>query len=104
MNKFPKTKKFLSLLRIAFISVLFLCCKARPEKSFTTQYGAIVRGDSTLKELSLVFTGDEFADGADYIRSILTKHEVKASFFLTGNFYRNPAFQEVVENLVEEGH
>jgi len=81
MNKFPKIKRLLALLSFTVVSVLFLCCKTRSEKSFTTQYGAIVRGDSTIKELSLVFTGDAFADGADHIRSVLIKYDVKASFF-----------------------
>lgn len=104
MNKFPKTKRLLALFCFTAVSVLFLCCKTRFEKSFTTQYGAIVRGDSTIKELSLVFTGDEFADGADHIRTILTKYNVKASFFLTGNFFRDSKFIVVIENLIKEGH
>lgn len=67
-------------------------------------HGAIVRGDTTKKEVALVFTGDQFADGADVIRNTLKEHQVKASFFLTGNFYRNPSFQSVIKKLNKEGH
>jgi hypothetical protein len=35
--------------------------------------GAITRGDTTEKQISLVFTGDEFADGAAFIAQELKK-------------------------------
>jgi len=34
----------------------------------------------------------------------LRKKDVKASFFLTGNFYRNPTFTPVIQKLKKEGH
>lgn len=34
---------------------------------FSYNRGGIIRGDSTTKKIALVFTGDEFADGGDYI-------------------------------------
>lgn len=68
------------------------------------KYGANVRGDTTKKEIALVFTGDEFADGEKVIRSTLSKHKVKGSFFLTGNFYNNSAFSELIKGLLKEGH
>lgn len=67
-------------------------------------HGAIVRGDTSKAELALVFTGDEFADGGFYIDSVLNKLGIKASFFLTGKFYRNPDFKELIENLHTNGH
>ena len=39
--------------------------------------------------MALVFTGDEFAGGRDPIADTLQRRGVKASFFLTGRFYRN---------------
>ena len=85
--------------------LVFLCsCKTRYTRFLTHDHGAIVRGDSTRKQLTLVFTGHEFADGAKHIRSILKKHEIKAAFFFTGHFYRNPSFKVTIENLVKEGH
>lgn len=54
--------------------------------------------------MALVFTGDEFADGADIIADVLKNRDVKASFFLTGNFYSNRAFSPVVERLKTDGH
>lgn len=66
--------------------------------------GAIIRGDSTDKKLALVFTGDEFADGGAYIANALEESKSKASFFFTGRFYRNPAFQNIVSQLKQQGH
>ena len=57
-----------------------------------------------MRELSLVFTGDEFADGGSYITKLLERQGVKGSFFLTGKFYRNPEFASIVDELVAGGH
>lgn len=66
--------------------------------------GAIVRGDTSVKELTLVFTGDEYADGGMHIARVLERQGVKGSFFLTGNFYRNPEFASLLLTLKEDGH
>ncbi len=71
---------------------------------FTYSHGAIIRGDSTNKKIALVFTGDEYADGGWYIPEVLKRDEVQASFFLTGNFYKNPAFRNIIRNLKAGGH
>lgn len=67
-------------------------------------HGAIVRGDTTKKEIYLVFTGDEFADGGELIREVLRKKQVPAGFFLTGNFYSKPSLKPLVRNLLRDGH
>ncbi|MCZ4224111.1 glycoside hydrolase family 9 protein [Pedobacter rhodius] len=66
--------------------------------------GATVRADSTRKKIALVFTGDEFADGGDLVRKTLKNEHVKASFFLTGNFYRNPKFKSLIKALKNDNH
>jgi len=70
----------------------------------TYSLGANIRGDSTTKKISLVFTGDEFADGGEKILKTLDEEKVKASFFLTGNFYRNPKYKALVKKLKLTGH
>lgn len=64
----------------------------------------IVRGDTTVRKLSIVFTGDEFADGGEFIYTTLKEKNIKGSFFLTGNFYRNTKFKSLVERLKNDGH
>jgi peptidoglycan/xylan/chitin deacetylase (PgdA/CDA1 family) len=68
------------------------------------KHGAIIRGDTLLKEIALVFTGDQYADGGDVIKNVLRKNDVEASFFLTGNFYKTPEFQNLVHQLKKDGH
>ncbi|SHG75043.1 glycoside hydrolase family 9 protein [Pedobacter caeni] len=71
---------------------------------FKTDQGAIIRGDSSKKELALVFTGHEFADGLGQIRQVLEKNHVKGSFFFTGSFYNNPGFSEDIKKIHQQGH
>jgi peptidoglycan/xylan/chitin deacetylase (PgdA/CDA1 family) len=68
------------------------------------EQGAIIRGDKTAKRLALVFTGDEFADGAETIARALKRNGVKASFFFTGRFYRNANFKSSIRRLKRDGH
>lgn len=76
----------------------------RPATTGTYFKGARIRGDSTIRQIALVFTGDEFADGGTTILQTLRRHGIRASFFLTGRFLRNPAFTPVVQLLAQEGH
>lgn len=71
---------------------------------FSYSRGAIIRGDNTKKQIALVFTGDEFADGGDYIAKTLDEQKVKASFFFTGRFYRNEAFRKIIQRLKKDHH
>lgn len=71
---------------------------------FTYQDGAVVRGSRSTRQLSLVFTGHEFAEGAESILESLTLHEAKASFFLTGDFLRNARFSPLVRRMLADGH
>lgn len=71
---------------------------------FTYVEGGITRGDKNSKRMALVFTGDEFAEGGTVIADALQKHNVKASFFLTGRFYRTRANRQIIERLTKDGH
>ncbi|MBX3256493.1 MAG: glycoside hydrolase family 9 protein, partial [Chitinophagaceae bacterium] len=74
------------------------------KKSFSYNMGGIIRGDSLQKKIAIVFTGDEWGDGGEKIARTLKERQVKASFFLTGNFYRNPLFSTLIPRLKEDGH
>ncbi len=64
----------------------------------------IVRGPTDRRQIALVFTGHEFADGASTILDVLLRRRAKASFFLTGDFLRTPAFAPLVQRMVRDGH
>ena len=73
------------------------------EKS-TYDNGAIVRGDSTRKEIALIFSGHEFAEGGVKILETLTQQNIKGSFFFTGDFYRNKQFKDLIIKIRNESH
>ncbi|MBB1282844.1 polysaccharide deacetylase family protein [Flavisolibacter sp. BT320] len=77
---------------------------AQQKKALTYVQGAIVRGDSTQKELAIIFTADEFGEGLPAIITQLKAQNIKGGFFFTGRFYRNPQFHSAVQELQRDGH
>jgi len=91
---------------LPFIICIFLCTVsyAQLKQNLTYLQGAVVRGDSTKKEVALVFTADEFGEGLPLIVQTIRNENIKGAFFFTGRFYRNPAFQSFILTLEENGH
>lgn len=78
-----------------------------PDKtSDENQYsnGAIIRTDATKKQISLVFSGNEFTDGYKTIQKTLKRLNIKASFFFTGDFYRNSKNSKIIKKLQQDKH
>ena len=73
-------------------------------QSLTFDQGGVVRGPVNSKRVALVFTADTYGEGGEYILAELRRREIKASFFLTGNFLRHPEFQSLVKAMVRDGH
>jgi len=69
-----------------------------------TRDGGIVRGPKDQKRIALEFTGHEFGEGGEIILQQLRRHKARASFFLTGDFLRNPEFKELVKRIIRDGH
>ncbi len=66
--------------------------------------GAVIRGDTNKKKLSLIFSAHEFADGHSYISNLLKTENIPGAFFFTGDFYRNPGFGDMIGRLKADGH
>lgn len=64
--------------------------------------GGITRTDPSKKQITLVFTAADKADGADAIIGTLKKHDIKGGFFFTGEFFE--LYPEVVKRLLKENH
>ncbi len=97
MKIIPLVLGSLTLLFVAFP-------QENSKKLIDIESGGIIRTDRTKKEIHLVFTGHEFADGGELIRGVLKKHGIKASFFFTGDFYRNSEFADIIASLRKDGH
>ena len=100
LNRFPYLLAFCGILLIPALPAL----SQAGGYSLQILHGAIVRGDSSLPVLYLVFSGVEYADGGKHIESVLSAQDVHASFFLTGKFYRNPEFTKLIQTLNVNGH
>jgi endoglucanase len=68
------------------------------------RYGCIIRGDTTKKEIALVFTADEYGEGAETVLNTFEMYAVKASFFLTGRYYANPENEPYLHKMRNNGH
>jgi peptidoglycan/xylan/chitin deacetylase (PgdA/CDA1 family) len=78
---------------------------ARRERDSNQYYkSALVRTNKAKKQISLVFSANQFADGKADILHALDKLDAKASFFLTGDFLRNRHYKKIVEEILAKGH
>ncbi len=90
----------------ASLIYLLAAKESEAEKNFSYDHGAIIRGDKSTKKktIALVFTGHEFAEGGNFIVNTLEKEKINASFFFTGDFYRNKSFQKLIQQLKKDGN
>lgn len=77
---------------------------AGSKKKVLSELGATVRGDTTSKEISLVFTGGDYSESTEKISKILKEKGIKASFFFTGDFLRNPINKVAIRNIINNGN
>jgi len=103
MKTFRSLPHFIGMILLA---VLFSCNPDTPEwkNCLVEKDGAIIRTDTTQKEINLVFTAHDFADGFPTIIQVLRNQDIRASFFLTGDFYRNPGNRDIINTLKSDGH
>ena len=102
-----KTFRFLPCSMGTILLVLLFSCNPDPplwKNCQVEKEGAIIRTDTTQKEINLVFTAHDFADGFRTIIQVLREQDIKASFFLTGDFYRNPDNRDIINTLKRDDH
>ena len=66
--------------------------------------GVIRRIHPNEKNIYLVFSAHDKAEGAGHILKVLDKKDCKASFFFTGDFLRDKQFQSTVKKVINDGH
>lgn len=90
------------MVRYTFFLLFFSLIARNLAAQYPMIKGGIVRGDTTLKSIALVFTGHEYADGGAAIRETLKASGARASFFFTGDFYRS--YPALTADLKKDGH
>jgi len=78
--------------------------QADPDSWIRDSVGAVIRGDLAHKEIALIFAGDTIAEDVTNIGRVLKENHIEASFFLTGNFYRDSKNNELIKSLLSSGH
>ncbi len=73
-------------------------------KCIKDSQGAIVRMDTTSRKVYLIFSAHDLKEGGEKIVSTLKKHKVKASFFLTGEFYANEENKSLIDQMIKNDH
>ncbi|MBN1302442.1 MAG: glycoside hydrolase family 9 protein [Melioribacteraceae bacterium] len=76
----------------------------RNSRDYLYKYGSIIRGDTTQKKIYLLFTGGDYADGAEIIFNVLDEHNIKAMFFFTGDYLRKKDNTKLINKLRRAGH
>lgn len=76
-----KTNMNLRLIKLFFAVLLFTLSIDASAKQPEVLLGGIIRGDASEKQICLVFTGDEYADGANVIMEVLERNKIKGAFF-----------------------
>ena len=89
--------------------VSYIWDRSKETLSLIKKYGAIYRGDETKKECYLTFdcgyeySNDKYPNGlTPIILDILKDKNVKATFFVTGNYIKENT--ETVKRMYNEGH
>jgi peptidoglycan/xylan/chitin deacetylase (PgdA/CDA1 family) len=67
-------------------------------------YGAIIRGDTSSKQLALVFTGGDHGESTAPILDALKSRNIKAAFFVTGGYLRQAELRPQLRRMLDEGH
>ena len=103
-------KEIAGVIFVLFISAISGACQVKPErlnvqrKEWTYVEGGVTRGDTSKKQLALIFTGGDFGEGTGHVLDTLAEHGVKASFFFTGDYLRKPGHADFLRRIIAEGH
>src|SRR5687768_1084651 len=91
-----------SILLMVLLGGLELHAEQRPQ--WTCIEGGVTRGDTSKKQLALIFTGGDYGEGTGHILDTLAAHEIKASFFFTGDYLRKPEHADFLKRIIAEDH
>uniref|UniRef100_UPI0032177908 glycoside hydrolase family 9 protein n=1 Tax=uncultured Draconibacterium sp. TaxID=1573823 RepID=UPI0032177908 len=88
-----------------YLSAMEMEGRSQKKKAFETdQFGTIIRINPLEKSIYFAFTADSMFEGGMHVINTLEKHNIKASFFFTGNFLELPAAQQLIKATIQNGH
>ncbi|MCL2738679.1 MAG: polysaccharide deacetylase family protein [Bacteroidales bacterium] len=103
-----------SLLLTSLLAMITGCNQPKSKLVLVTdQYGVAHKINPHEKFVYLIFTGHfspddngyfENFDGAAEVLKTMAKHDIKGSFFPTGICFRVDRYQQVMRDIIEQGH
>ena len=84
------------------IFIFFISSNLAKAQILQDAHGAVVRSDTSKAKVYLCFTGHDFDEGFGHVMGVLRAQNIRASFFLTGDFIRSHAV--LMRSLIEDGH
>ncbi len=90
------------MIKVYLSCLFFLINTSLYAQNIVDTEGAIVRTDTSQKNIYLCFTGHDQDEGFDYVLTVLNKQKLKGSFFFTGDFVRSHA--DLVKDIAKSGH
>jgi len=99
--------KLIAPLLLAVLLVCTGCAQDTPiaiKPAWTTHHGGVIRGDTSRKQLALIFTGGDKGEGSQHILDTLKANRAHASFFVTGAYLEQPGYDAYLTRMVSEGH
>ena len=86
------------------VSSRILTVEAMQSRGWTIVEDGVERGSTDERRLALVFTGGDYGEGTEHILDALKSEKIKASFFVTGDYLRQPELAALVKRMIDEGH
>lgn len=83
-------------------TLLFTACAA--PQPCTRDHGAAIRGDTSRRQIALIFTGGEYGEGTEFILNALRDAAIQAGFFVTGDYVAHVDHHARLRRMVLEGH
>lgn len=77
--------------------------KNKPDFETDTQ-GATIKINPGRKTVYLIFSADTTFEGGEFVLQALSKNNVKASFFLTGNCLRKKSLEPLIKKIIKQEH
>lgn len=85
-------------------SVPFRTLRADTANCRLDPHDVFVRLDTLQPNIYLVFTADSMFEGAPFALDALAEHDIRASFFFTGNFLRDTTHEQILRRIIDEKH
>jgi len=68
------------------------------------RHGAMVRQDTTQKDIYLIFSADSAFEGARLALDAMKSRGIHGNFFLTGNYLERPENDTLIRRIITDGH